>query len=77
MLTLVLVVLWPSAMVAAGVLQEAGFKHWVNISEAWGWLAATFIIIVPVVNEAQAMIKAKIIIKRVSISSFLQHYFMP
>ncbi|KAG1693505.1 Urea-proton symporter DUR3 [Nymphon striatum] len=64
-LTLGLIVLWPASMVAAGVLQENGFTHWVNIAEAWGWMAAIFIIIIPVVNEVQSMLKEKRELKRV------------
>ncbi|XP_076358090.1 uncharacterized protein LOC143250861 [Tachypleus tridentatus] len=50
-LTLVLIIIWPAGMVAANVLNHSSFRHWVRISQAWAFLAALFIIIIPLYNE--------------------------
>ena len=54
-LTVVLVVLWPAGMTAAHPMGPLGFRAWTGVSRAWAVLAAAFIILVPLAQEAWAV----------------------
>ena len=54
-LTTVLVVLWPAGMTAAHPIGLLGFRAWTGVSRAWAVLAAAFIILVPLAQEAWAV----------------------
>ncbi|XP_077996739.1 uncharacterized protein LOC144450048 [Glandiceps talaboti] len=56
-LTLILVVLWPACMISVQVMDSEQFVSWVNVSQSWAWIAAIFIIVVPVVNEVYSLSK--------------------
>ncbi|KAF0301993.1 putative urea active transporter 1 [Amphibalanus amphitrite] len=54
-LTLLFVVIWTSSMIAAHPLDSAGFLAWTTLSRGWGFVAATFIIVVPLLQELYAI----------------------
>ncbi|XP_037079202.1 urea-proton symporter DUR3-like [Pollicipes pollicipes] len=49
--TLLFVVIWPGSMIAAHPLDDAGFLAWTTLSRGWGFVAAVFIMVVPLVQE--------------------------
>ena len=55
--TAVFVVIWPGSMLSVGVLDEAGFNVWTTLSRGWAYVAAAFIIIVPLFQELMAVKK--------------------
>ncbi|XP_078667260.1 uncharacterized protein LOC144909083 [Branchiostoma floridae x Branchiostoma belcheri] len=50
-ISLVLVILWPAGMLVVGVMNGDQFQHWVNVSQSWAYLAAAFLIAVPLIQE--------------------------
>eukprot|EP00058_Branchiostoma_floridae_P025995 XP_002611485.1 hypothetical protein BRAFLDRAFT_63880 [Branchiostoma floridae] len=56
-LSLVLVIIWPAGMLGVGVMNGSEFQHWVNVSQTWAFLAAAFVIIVPLVQEVVSIYK--------------------
>ncbi|KAI8500378.1 hypothetical protein Bbelb_219440 [Branchiostoma belcheri] len=54
-LSVVLVIIWPAGMLGVGVMNGAEFQHWVNVSQTWAFLAAAFLIIVPLVQEVMSI----------------------
>ncbi|XP_066270073.1 uncharacterized protein [Branchiostoma lanceolatum] len=50
-ISLVLVILWPAGMLAVGVMNGDQFQHWVNVSQSWAYIAAAFLVIVPLIQE--------------------------
>ncbi|KAI8493622.1 hypothetical protein Bbelb_285430 [Branchiostoma belcheri] len=50
-ISLVLVILWPAGMLAVGVMNGDQFQHWVNVSQSWAYVAAAFLIAVPLIQE--------------------------
>ncbi len=49
--TLGFVGIWPVSMLSVGVLDRAGFDLWTVLSRAWAFVAAVFIIVVPLAQE--------------------------
>ncbi|KAG5181759.1 Urea/Na+ high-affinity symporter [Tribonema minus] len=49
--TLVIVVLWPILSLAAGVFSSGYFSFWVGISAAWGLIACTYLIFMPLIES--------------------------
>ena len=43
--------IWPGSMLTVNVLDPQGFLAWTTLSRGWAYIAATFIIIVPLVQE--------------------------
>ncbi|XP_035681863.1 urea-proton symporter DUR3-like [Branchiostoma floridae] len=56
-LSLVLVIIWPAGMLGVGVMNGSEFQHWVNVSQTWAFLAAAFVIVVPLVQEVVSIYK--------------------
>jgi len=54
--TLLFIVIWPASMIAAHPLDAGGFLAWTTLSRGWGFVAAAFIIIVPLAQELYAII---------------------
>ncbi|CAG5131507.1 unnamed protein product [Candidula unifasciata] len=46
-----LVILWPAAMVATGVMSRTEFHGWVKLSEVWAFLSMFAMTVLPLVNE--------------------------
>ena len=55
--TLLFVGIWPGSMLTLDVLDNNGFLVWTTLSRGWAFVAAAFIIIVPLVQEFQAIIR--------------------
>jgi Na+/proline symporter len=55
--TLFFVCLWPGSMLSVDVLDFAGFNIWTTLSRGWAFVAAAFIIIVPMYQEVKAIVK--------------------
>ena len=49
--TILFVGIWPGSMLTINVLDVKGFLAWTTLSRGWAYVAATFIIIVPLVQE--------------------------
>ena len=49
--TILFVGIWPGSMLTVNVLDSQGFLAWTTLSRGWAYIAATFIIIVPLVQE--------------------------
>ena len=49
--TVLFVGIWPGSMLTINVLDVKGFLAWTTLSRGWAYVAATFIIIVPLVQE--------------------------
>jgi hypothetical protein len=49
--TALFVCIWPGSMLSIDMLDLAGFKAWTIISRVWAFIAAAFIITVPLVQE--------------------------
>ncbi|KAK2149319.1 hypothetical protein LSH36_455g04021, partial [Paralvinella palmiformis] len=52
LISLILVIIWPAAMTAVGVLGPKGFSSWVGMTAGYAFLATIFIILFPVASEA-------------------------
>jgi len=55
--TIVFVIVWPCSMLSVDMLDQAGFTIWTTISRGWAYVAAAFIIIVPLLQELMAVRK--------------------
>ncbi len=53
--TCLFVCVWPGTMLSLDVMDGYGFKVWTTLSRGWAFVAATFIIIVPLVQEVVAI----------------------
>merc|ERR1712226_527735 len=53
--TLLFVGIWPGSMLTLDVLDVTGFGIWTTLSRGWAFVAATFIIILPLVQEFSAI----------------------
>ena len=49
--TLLFVIIWPASMLSSEVLDDYGFSVWTTFSRGWAFIAAAFIIIVPLCQE--------------------------
>ena len=49
--TILFVGIWPGSMLTVNVLDSQGFLAWTTLSRGWAYIAAAFIIIVPLVQE--------------------------
>ena len=49
------ILIWPGSMLTSEVLTATGFGVWTMVSRIWALIAATFIIIVPLVQEVMAI----------------------
>ena len=49
--TILFVGIWPGSMLTVNVLDNQGFLAWTTLSRGWAYIAAAFIIIVPLVQE--------------------------
>ena len=49
--TVLFVGIWPGSMLTINVLDVNGFLAWTTLSRGWAYIAAAFIIIVPLVQE--------------------------
>ncbi|CAH1782806.1 unnamed protein product [Owenia fusiformis] len=56
-LTVGLVIIWPSSMMSLVVLSETQFRMWTQFSQVWAFTAAVFIVTVPFVQEIYGIIK--------------------
>eukprot|EP00058_Branchiostoma_floridae_P027351 XP_002612842.1 hypothetical protein BRAFLDRAFT_67210 [Branchiostoma floridae] len=65
-ISLVLVILWPAGMLAVGVMNGGQFQHWVNVSQSWAYIAAAFLILVPLIQEIVSVRRQYIINKSVA-----------
>ncbi|XP_071147925.1 uncharacterized protein [Mytilus edulis] len=54
---LLLIVVWPTTMIASGVLNNTEFNIWVTVGQVWAYLAALFIIVVPIITEGMDIVK--------------------
>jgi len=55
--TLLYVFIWPGSMLSVHILDLSGFDVWTIISRCWAFIAAIFIITVPLVQEVFAIVK--------------------
>merc|ERR1719305_818801 len=55
--TALFVCIWPGSMLSIDMLDFSGFNAWTIISRVWAFSAATFIIVVPLVQEVRAIYK--------------------
>jgi len=55
--TLLFVCIWPGSMLSIDILDLSGFNVWTTMSRAWAFVAAAFIIIVPMYQEVKAILK--------------------
>merc|ERR1711936_347806 len=55
--TLLFVCIWPGSMLSLDILDLTGFNVWTTMSRAWAFVAASFIIIVPMYQEVKAVLK--------------------
>jgi len=53
--TILFVGIWPGSMLTLDVLDVTGFGIWTFLSRGWAYVAATFIVIVPLVQEFSAI----------------------
>merc|ERR1719400_2161286 len=53
--TVLFVCIWPGSMLSVDVMNSYGFAVWTTLSRGWAFVAATFIIIVPLVQEVYAI----------------------
>merc|ERR1711892_377692 len=54
--TLLFVCIWPGSMLSIDILDLSGFNVWTTMSRAWAFVAAAFIIIVPMYQEVKAIL---------------------
>ena len=55
--TVVLVGVWPGSMLSVDILDQSGFTVWTSLSRGWAYVAAAFIVIVPLAQELRAVQK--------------------
>ena len=55
--TVVFVGVWPGSMLSIDILDKDGFTVWTSLSRGWAYLAAAFIVIVPLGQELRAVQK--------------------
>jgi len=55
--TLLFVCIWPGSMLSIDILDFSGFNIWTSMSRGWAFVAASFIIIVPMYQELKAITK--------------------
>eukprot|EP00092_Neocalanus_flemingeri_P014309 GFUD01015430.1.p1 GENE.GFUD01015430.1~~GFUD01015430.1.p1 ORF type:complete len:637 (+),score=121.39 GFUD01015430.1:1718-3628(+) len=55
--TLLFVCIWPGSMLSVDILDLSGFNVWTTMSRGWAFVAAAFIIIVPMYQEVKAIFK--------------------
>jgi len=55
--TLLFVCIWPGCMLSIDILDLTGFNVWTTMSRGWAFVAAAFIIIVPMYQEVRAIFK--------------------
>ena len=55
--TVVFVGVWPGSMLSVDILDKAGFTVWTSLSRGWAFVAAAFIVIVPLAQELRAVQK--------------------
>jgi len=55
--TLLFVCIWPGSMLSTDILDLYGFNVWTTMSRGWAFVAAAFIIIVPMYQEVNQVIK--------------------
>lgn len=55
--TLLFVCIWPGGMLSIDILDLSGFNVWTTMSRGWAFVAAAFIIIVPMYQEVKAILK--------------------
>ena len=67
--TVLFVGIWPGSMLTINVLDVNGFLAWTTLSRGWAYIAAAFIIIVPLVQEVIIHRKSKI-----EQNYFLKHF---
>jgi len=55
--TLFFVCIWPGSMLSVDILDFFGFNIWTTMSRAWAFVAAAFIIIIPMYQELRAIVR--------------------
>ena len=55
--TVVFVGVWPGSMLSIDILDKDGFTVWTSLSRGWAYVAAAFIVIVPLAQELRAVQK--------------------
>ena len=55
--TVVFVGIWPGSMLATDILDKEGFTVWTSLSRGWAYVAAAFIVLVPLAQELRAVQK--------------------
>ena len=55
--TVVFVGVWPGSMLATDILDKDGFTVWTTLSRGWAYVAAAFIVLVPLAQELRAVQK--------------------
>jgi len=55
--TLLFVCIWPGSMLSIDILDLSGFNVWTTLSRGWAFVAAAFIVIVPMWQEVKAIVK--------------------
>jgi len=53
--TILFVCVWPGSMLSIDVMDWYGFAVWTTLSRGWAFIAATFIILVPLIQEVHAI----------------------
>ena len=54
--TILFVFIWPGSMLTIEVMDLTGFQVWTTSSRTWAFIAATFIILVPLIQEVNAVL---------------------
>jgi SSS family transporter len=55
--TVIIVILWPILSIPAGVFTNSYFDFWVGLSAAWGLIAASYVIIMPLIESKDEIIR--------------------
>ncbi|CAH1782060.1 unnamed protein product [Owenia fusiformis] len=55
-LTAAIIIIWPSIMISIGVLNVTQFRMWTQLSQVWAFIAAIFIITVPLIQEIYGIV---------------------
>jgi len=53
--SLLFICIWPGSMLSVDILDKYGFGVWTTLSRGWAFVAATFIILVPLYQEVRAI----------------------
>lgn len=53
--TILFVCIWPGSMLSVDVMDLFGFQVWTTLSRGWAFIAASFIILVPLIQEIYAI----------------------